>query len=305
MPRATKRDKQTAWDQDKAQEIANELLNPGPKLCITWRVDYELATRYNVSNTVTAPMYKRAVALLNGSQPAEWTNTRVLLRKIHPALDTVALLQRQAKVLIERQRANLLVWQTLENTEVVVNMALSHLEDKERAEVAKVAVYGASLTGATAKVDQEGYIHFDVEADQHQEPGATTSLEDIATEYRARIEEATQEYFGCVEALYKYLEKVGVTQDLTTSVRQLVFKLNQEIILANYVAPKYTGSLPTPQAENRKELECEGYEYYKDTRVNRVLATRYDYSMKIEEVVERRKGQGAIVKQYLKRWEEQ
>lgn len=304
MPRATKRDKQPTWDQDTAQELVNDFGTPSLKRCVTWRVEYELATRYEVCNTITAPMYKRAVALLNGSQPAEWTNTRAVLRKIYPALDTLVLLQRKVKVLIEKQRTNLLMWQTLENTEVVVNLALSNLDDEKRAEVAKVAVYGASLTGATAKVDQEGYIHFDVEADNNQAPGTTPSLVEIANEYKARVEEATQEYLYCVFALYKHLGKVGASEDLTKSVQELVFKLNQEVIVANFVAPKYTGSLPTPQAENTKELNTEGYEFYKDERINNVLA-KYNFSMRLEDVVERRKGIGEKAKQYLKRWEEQ
>ena len=276
---------------------------PSIKECIASRLDFELAERYKVPTTITEAMYKRAVALLNGNQASEWEKTKAMLRKVYTPMDTAESLQRQVLFYLERERADITAWLMLESTEPLVNLALLHLEPNERAKVANKEIYSVNLLGANALVDQEGFIHFSIEEEQGDTPPAN-GLAKILKEDRQGVEIATREYFGCVEALYRHLKRLGASQELTASVKKVIFKKNQEIILGNYFAPKYTGTLPTPKEENNKELETEGYVFYKDARINAILRNRYDYTMKLEEVLEQRKGQGAIVKKYLIRWEE-
>ena len=113
----------------------------------------------------------------------EWNKHAV---KITGALSNLQGLKFEVQVNYSNLRGYILVWNSIENAELLVNSVLHEIKDpKERKRIAESGAKGVDLLFSKTATDQEGYIDIEIDFEKQTYKGKKYNEEpDVTKEYR-------------------------------------------------------------------------------------------------------------------------
>lgn len=158
-------------------------------------------------------------------------------------------------------RGYILVWNSIENTELLVNSVLHEIKDpKERKRIAEDGVKGIDLLFSKTDPDQEGYIEIkvDFEEDSYQDENGDYkpiktkeySLWYVMNNVKKEVETSVIKYLSWESAILDFMEERGFNvKTYKEAIKQMTTQVYSPIIgWAKYSGELYTG-LPHPRLE--------------------------------------------------------
>ena len=149
-------------------------------------------------------------------------------------------------------RGYILVWNTIENTELLVNSVLHEIKDpKERKRIAKDGAKGVDILFTRTEPDQEGYIEINID---HKEE--KYKLLKVMNTVKKEVEASVIRYLSWERATLDFMEERGFK--VKTYIEQL------KIMTAKVYDPivgwgKYSGKLDIPGLNPRLEKIMKKY----------------------------------------------
>lgn len=146
-------------------------------------------------------------------------------------------------------RGYILVWNSIENTELLVNSVLHEIKDpKERKRIAEDGAKGIDLLFSKTEPDQEGYIEIkvDFEKDSYKE----YSLWYVMNNVKKEVETSVIKYLSWESATLDFMEERGFNvKTYKEQIKQMTTQVYSPIIgWAKYSGELNTG-LPHPRLE--------------------------------------------------------
>lgn len=153
-------------------------------------------------------------------------------------------------------RGYILVWNTIENTELLVNSVLHEIRDpKERKRIAEDGAKGIDLLFSKTEPDKEGYIDIkiDFETDSYENKPRKTkeySLWYVMNNVKKEVETSVIKYLSWESAILDFMEERGFNvKTYKEQIKQMTTQVYSPIIgWAKYSGELNTG-LPHPRLE--------------------------------------------------------
>jgi hypothetical protein len=146
-------------------------------------------------------------------------------------------------------RGYILVWNTLETTELLVNSVLHEIKDqKERKEIAeKIEHRATSLFFTRTETDQEGYI--DIQIDYIRKEGEF-NLYLLMNNVKKEVENSIIKYLSWEKALLDFMEDKGFN---VKTYKEAIKDMSTQIYSPIISWAKYSGELTTGLPHSRLE----------------------------------------------------
>lgn len=188
----------------------------------------------------------------------EWNKHAI---KIVGAIANLQGLLFEAKMNYSNLRGYILVWNSIENAELLVNSVLHEIKDpKERKRIAESGAKGVDLLFSKTAPDQEGYIDIKIDFEKQTYKGKKYNEEpDVTKEYSLLYvmnnvkEEATTsaiKFLSWRQAILDYMEETGFN---VKTYKEILQGFTEQIYNPIIGWAKYSGEidtgLPHPQVE--------------------------------------------------------
>jgi hypothetical protein len=158
-------------------------------------------------------------------------------------------------------RGYILVWNSIENTELLVNSILHEIKDpKERRLIAERGAKGINLLFSKAEPDPEGYLEIKVDFEktsyrgkkynEEPEPTKKYSLWYVMNNVKKEVESSVIKYLSWERALLDYMEDKGFNvKTYKNQIKDITSQIYKPII----GCAKYSGELNTGRPHPRLE----------------------------------------------------
>ena len=158
-------------------------------------------------------------------------------------------------------RGYILVWNSIENTELLVNSVLHEIKDpKERKQIAENGAKGIDLLFSKTEPDQEGYIEIkvDFEEDSYKgkkygekpEPTKEYSLWYVMNNVKKEVENSVIKYLSWETALLDFMEDKGFNvKTYKENIKQMTTQVYSPIIGWDKYSGELNTGLPHPRLE--------------------------------------------------------
>jgi len=145
--------------------------------------------------------------------PAEgkkWNDYLDKYEKIHQAIDNMAIGYQKIQTDYSTLRAYILLWNSIENAELLANYILHETKDKkERAKIAKKTLASSliSFVFTEKKTDKEGYIELNTENKEH-------NLKGLLKHIKEELETNIIAFLSLKTATLDFMEETGVNLEV-------------------------------------------------------------------------------------------
>ncbi|WP_158728261.1 hypothetical protein [Flavobacterium sp. I-STPA6A] len=188
----------------------------------------------------------------------EWNKHAV---KITGALSNLQGLMFEVQVNYSNLRGYILVWNSIENAELLVNSVLHEIKDpKERKRIAESGAKGVDLLFSKTATDQEGYIDIEIDFEKqtykgkkyNEEPDVTKeySLLYIMNNVKAEAITSAIRFLSWRQAILDYIEETGFN---VKTYKEILQGFTDRVCAPIIGWEKYSGEintgLPHPQVE--------------------------------------------------------
>jgi hypothetical protein len=195
-----------------------------------------------------------------------WNEWRRIDKTVANAINNLQGVKFEVLMNYSNLRGYILVWNSIENTELLVNSVLHEIKDpKERKRIAKDGAKGIDLLFSKTAPDQEGYIEIkvDFEEDSYKDengerigfkdkPRKTKeySLINVMNNVKKEVENSVKKYLSWETALLDFMEAKGFNVKVyKENIKQMTTQVYSPIIgWAKYSGELNTG-LPHPRLE--------------------------------------------------------
>ena len=174
-------------------------------------------------------------------------------------------------------RGYILVWNSIENTELLVNSVLHEIKDpKERREIAERGAKGIDLLFSKAEPDQEGYLEIKVDFEKNSykgkkygeepEPTKRFSLWYVMNNVKQEVETSVIKYLSWERAILDYMEDKGFNvKTYKEQIKQMTTQVYAPIIGWEKYSGELETGLPHPRLEEiiKKYAICPNVEELK------------------------------------------
>ena len=158
-------------------------------------------------------------------------------------------------------RGYILVWNSIENTELLVNSVLHEIKDpKERREIAERGAKGIDLLFSKAEPDQEGYLEIKVDFEktsykgkkhgEEPEPTKRFSLWYVMNKVREEVDTSVIKYLSWERAILDYMEDKGFN---VKTYKEQIKQMTTQVYAPIIGWEKYSGELETGLPHPRLE----------------------------------------------------
>lgn len=188
----------------------------------------------------------------------EWNKHAV---KITGALSNLQGLMFEVQVNYSNLRGYILVWNSIENAELLVNSVLHEIKDpKERKRIAESGAKGVDLLFSKTATDQEGYIDIEIDFEKqtykgkkyNEDPDVTKeySLLYIMNNVKAEAITSAIRFLSWRQAILDYIEETGFN---VKTYKEILQGFTDRVYAPIIGWEKYSGEintgLPHPQVE--------------------------------------------------------
>lgn len=184
-----------------------------------------------------------------------WNEFRKLDDIVTNAIGNLQGLKFEVLMNYSNLRGYILVWNSIENTELLVNSVLHEIKDpKERKRIAEDGAKGIDLLFSKTEPDQEGYIEIkvDFEKDSRDKPRKTKeiSLWQVMNNVKKEVETSVIKYLSWESATLDFMEERGFNvKTYKEKIKEMTTQVYNPIIgWAKYSGELNTG-LPHPRLE--------------------------------------------------------
>lgn len=190
-----------------------------------------------------------------------WNEFRKLDDTVTNAIVNLQGLKFEVLMNYSNLRGYILVWNSIENTELLVNSVLHEIKDpKDRKRIAEDGAKGIDLLFSKTEPDQEGYVEIkvDFEKDSYEgkkygeepEPTKEFSLWYVMNNVKKEVETSVIKYLSWEAALLDFMEDKGFNiKTYKENIKQMTTQVYSPIIgWAKYSGELKTG-LPHPRLE--------------------------------------------------------
>jgi hypothetical protein len=190
-----------------------------------------------------------------------WNEWRRIDETVANAINNLQGVKFEVLMNYSNLRGYILVWNSIENTELLVNSVLHEIKDtKDRKRIAKDGAKGIDLLFSKTEPDQEGYIEIkvDFEKDSYKgkkyeekpEPTKEYSLWYVMNNVKKEVENSVIKYLSWETALLDFMEAKGFNvKTYKENIKQMTTQVYSPIIgWAKYSGELNTG-LPHPRLE--------------------------------------------------------
>lgn len=193
-----------------------------------------------------------------------WNEFRKLDDIVTNAIGNLQGLKFEVLMNYSNLRGYILVWNSIENTELLVNSVLHEIKDpKERKRIAEDGAKGIDLLFSKTEPDQEGYIEIkvDFEKDSRDKPRKTKeiSLWQVMNNVKKEVETSVIKYLSWESATLDFMEERGFNvKTYKEKIKEMTTQVYNPIIgWAKYSGELNTG-LPHPGLEEiiKKHAIC-------------------------------------------------
>lgn len=131
---------------------------------------------------------------------------RLASEKVLQALINIQGVMFNVKTNYSNLRGYILVWNTIENAELLVNSVLHEIKDpEERKRIAEGGAKGIDMLFSKTAPDKEGYIEIDI----HREKEDRHSLWNVIKQVRKEAEDSAIKFLSWRQAILDYMEEQG------------------------------------------------------------------------------------------------
>ena len=185
-------------------------------------------------------------------------------------------------------RGYILVWNSIENTELLVNSVLHEIKDpEERRRIAEAGAKGIDLLFSKAEPDQEGYLEIKVDFekpsykgkkyDEEPEPTKEYSLWYVMNNVRQEVETSVIKYLSWERAILDYMEDKGFNvKTYKDQIKDMTSQIYRPII----GWAKYSGELNTGLSHPRLEEIIKKYAICPNVEELKVDEAQYSWFRK-------------------------
>ena len=206
-----------------------------------------------------------------------WNEWRRIDETVANAINNLQGVKFEVLMNYSNLRGYILVWNSIENTELLVNSVLHEIKDpKDRKRIAEDGAKGIDLLFSKTEPDQEGYIEIkvDFEKDSYKgkkygekpEPTKEYSLWYVMNNVKKEVETSVIKYISWETALLDFMEDKGFNvKAYKEAIKQMTTQVYSPIIgWAKYSGELNTG-LPHPRLEEiiKKYAICPNVEELK------------------------------------------
>lgn len=184
-----------------------------------------------------------------------WNEFRKLDDIVTNAIGNLQGLKFEVLMNYSNLRGYILVWNSIEITELLVNSVLHEIKDpKERKRIAEDGAKGIDLLFSKTEPDQEGYIEIkvDFEKDSRDKPRKTKecSLWQVMNNVKKEVETSVIKYLSWESATLDFMEERGFNvKTYKEKIKEMTTQVYNPIIgWAKYSGELNTG-LPHPRLE--------------------------------------------------------
>jgi hypothetical protein len=199
-----------------------------------------------------------------------WNEFRKLDGTVSDAIDNLQGVKFEVLMNYSNLRGYILLWNSIENTELLVNSVLHEIKDhKERKRIAERGAKGVHLLFSKTKLDQEGYIEIKVDftrdtytdengklIEDNDKPRKTKeySLWDVMSNVKKDVESSVIKYLSWEAAILDFMEDRGFNvKTYKEAIKQMTTQIYNPIIgWAKYsgeLDKKFTKELSHPALE--------------------------------------------------------
>lgn len=183
-----------------------------------------------------------------------WNEWRRIDETVANAINNLQGLKFEVLMHYSNLRGYILVWNSIENTELLVNSVLHEIKDtKERKRIAESGAKGIDLLFSKTEPDQEGYIEIkiDFEKDSYTDENGNKnkprkireySLLEVMNNVKKEVENSVIKYLSWETALLDYMDDKGFNiKAYKEAIKQMTTQVYSPII----GWAKYSGELNT------------------------------------------------------------
>ena len=140
-------------------------------------------------------------------------------------------------------RGYILVWNTIENAELLVNSVLHAIKDpKERKQIAKNATKGIHILFSKTEQDEEGYIEIKVDGYKDKPRKKEYSLWYVMNNVKKEVETSAIKYLSWEKAILDFMEERGFN---VKTYKEQIKKMTNRVYRPIIGFAKYSGELDT------------------------------------------------------------
>lgn len=148
-------------------------------------------------------------------------------------------------------RGYILVWNSIENAELLVNSVLHEIKDpQERRRIAEGGAKGIDLLFSKTEPDQEGYIEINVGFKKKKQKGKEINLLYLMNNVKIETEISIIKYLSWESAILDYMDDIAF--DVKTYKHQIK-QMTNEVYSPIIGRDKYSGELNTGISHTRME----------------------------------------------------
>ena len=239
------------------KDIGKILTTGSPKQRILLIAEDTARSRYFQEKLLTDREFKQ---LSNSfKKPNEiklWNEFRKLDDTVTNAIVNLQGLKFEVLMNYSNLRGYILVWNSIENTELLVNSVLHEIKDpKERKRIAEDGAKGIDLLFSKTEPDQEGYIEIrvDFEKDSFKDKPRKTkeyNLWDVMNNVKKEVETSVIKYLSWESATLDFMEERGFN---VKTYKEQIKKMTTQVYSPIIGWAKYSGELRTGLPHPRLE----------------------------------------------------
>jgi len=185
-------------------------------------------------------------------------------------------------------RGSILVWNSIENTELLVNSILDEIKDlKERRRIAEMGSKGIDLLFSKAEPDPEGYLEIKVDFEKNSykgkkygeepEPTKEYSLWYVMNNVRQEVETSVIKYLSWERAILDYMEDKGFN---VKTYKEQIKTMTSQVYSPIIGWVKYSGELNTGLPHPRLEEIIKKYAICPNVEELKVDEAQYSWFRK-------------------------
>jgi len=190
-----------------------------------------------------------------------WNKFRKLDETVINAIVNLQGLKFEVLMNYSNLRGYILVWNSIENTELLVNSVLHEIKDqKERKRIAEDGAKGIDLLFSKTEPDQEGYIEIKVDFekdsykgkkfDEKPEPTKEYSLFYVMNNVKKEVENSVIKYISWETAIMDFMEDNGFNvKTYKEQIKQMTTQVYSRIIGWEKYSGELSTQLPHPRLE--------------------------------------------------------
>lgn len=190
-----------------------------------------------------------------------WNEWRRIDETVANAINNLQGVKFEVLMNYSNLRGYILVWNSIENTELLVNSVLHEIKDpKERKRIAEDGAKGINLLFSKTEPDQEGYIEIkvDFEKDSYKgkkygekpEPTKKYSLWYVMNNVKKEVETSVIKYLSWETALLDFMEDKGFNvKTYKENIKQMTTQVYSPIIGWDKYSGELNTGLPHPRLE--------------------------------------------------------